>query len=126
MRGNKTESLQEPPSKTSERVSNRTSENLWEVPFCGLVFIASLYLSEVFGAQFSDWRLSETLGPVAPHRVAPSSFSTKTERKQKGGFVKARFCFFYPRSGFLGSVVPFFVPLFRSPVPSFRFFVPGF
>ena len=65
---------------SSEMVSERTSENLREVRFSDLVFITSVSL----GGFWRFWRssrrpsrrkniLSETLGPVAPHDVAPPS-----------------------------------------------------
>ena len=49
------------------------------------------------------------------------------ERKQKGSFVKGRFWRMCPVTVFC-TVVPFFVPSFRSlgGGPAFRFFVPSF
>ena len=64
---------------SSEKVSERTSENLREVPFCNLVFIPSVPLG---GFRRSSRRpsrrkisLPETLRLVAPHRGSPSCFS---------------------------------------------------
>ena len=63
----------------SERVSERTFENLWEVAFCVTNSSLSVCLSEVFeGLRKSSRRkilLSEAIGPVAPTRVVPSAFS---------------------------------------------------
>ena len=66
----------EPPrgNSSSGRVSEMTSENLCEVPFCDLVFITNVPLGGSWRSSQRPWEedfLSEALGPAAPHLTAP-------------------------------------------------------
>ena len=60
---------------SSERVSESTSENIQEVPFCDLVFISNVSLRGLRRSLSLEDFLSETLGPIAHNRVARSTLS---------------------------------------------------
>ena len=96
MRGNSTESLREPPSGKS--VSERTSENLREVPFCDLGFIASLPVGGFRRSSRRPSRRKIFLGgsrSCCPSSCCPFIFLHRNREETKGRFCKSSVSAFF-------------------------------